>query len=297
MRYLHGVPIGRICEYMGIGAGSSVKLFRLCAGLFEGIIGILTKEYRQALVKHADESNWRTLGKNGYVWLFATIDPSIFLFGKNRSAKVPQEVLGTDPFPGVLVVDRYATYSKSPCKIQYCCEHLLREVQDLEKEFPEDAEVAAFAAIVIPQLSLAMGLRTQPISDETFYRRAAARSEEIKSTMRQPARQLGIRRIQDIFRENEHRLFHWADDRSVPAENDRSERDLRPSVIARKVSFGSGSDAGAWVRSILTTAAVTIRKRSGEVRGRIKLALDLLAVNPKSDPYPVLFGTSNPYPP
>lgn len=297
MHFVHGVPMGRICEHLGIGPGSLVKLFQRCAKLFQRIPETLIKEYRQALVKHADESTWRTLGKNGYVWLFATIKLSIFLFGKSRSAKVPQEVLGTDPLPGTLVVDRYAAYNKAPCKIQYCFEHLSREVQDLEKEFPKDAEVGAFAAVVIPQLSLAMGLRTQPIPDETFYRRAAALREEIKTTMGQPAHHMGIRRIQDIFRQNEHRLFHWADDRAVPAENNLSERDLRPSVIARKVSFGSGSELGAWVRSTLTTAAVTAKKRVGQAGDRIKLALDLLAVNPQADPYPVLFGTPNPYPP
>ena len=43
--------------------------------------------------------------------------------------------------------------------------HHLREVQDLEKEFPEGAEVTAFVRTVAPQLALAMRLRTQPISD------------------------------------------------------------------------------------------------------------------------------------
>ena len=35
-----------------------------------------------------------------------------------------------------------------------------------------------------------------------------------------------------------HRLYHWADDRNVPADNNLAEQDLRPLVIARKISFG-----------------------------------------------------------
>ena len=69
--------------------------------------------------------------------------------------------------------------------------------------------------------------------------------------MAQPALHLGIRHIQDIFRANERRLYHWADNKAVPADNNLAERDSRPSVIARKVSFGSVTDAGAEVRSIL----------------------------------------------
>ena len=46
-----------------------------------------------------------------------------------------------------------------------------------------------------------------------------------------------------VFREKAHRLYHWADDPAVPAENNLAERDLRPLVIARKISFGSQSVA------------------------------------------------------
>jgi transposase len=294
MHYLHGVPMGRICEQLGIGAGSLVKLYQRCADLLESQVDRLIEEYREAPVKHADETGWRTGGKNGYVWLFATPDLSIFQYGQSRSAKVPQAVFGKDPLPGTLVVDRYAGYNKLPCRIQYCYAHLLREIQDLEKEFPGEAEIASFVAVAAPQLALAMGLRGRPISDDAFYRRAAALREEIKATMAKPARHLAIRRIQDIFRENEGRLYHWADNRAVPADNNLAERDLRPTVIARKVSFGSITDAGAKTRSILTTGAATIKKRGGEVGARIKEALDLLARNPKADLFDVLFSPAKP---
>jgi hypothetical protein len=294
MHYLHGVPMGRVCQYLDIGPGSLAKLFRRSADLFEGITYRLIEEYRQAPVKHADETGWRTDGKNGYLWLFATPDLSLFQFGKSRSSKVPQRIFGKAPLPGILVVDRYAAYNKVPCRIQYCFAHLLRNVEDLEKDFPDEKEVSVFAAVAAPQLSLAMRLRTQPISDGQFHHRAAKLREEIKTTMTQPARHQGIRRIQDIFRENEHRLFHWADNRAVPADNNLAERDLRPSVIARKVSFGSVTDAGAKVRSTLSTVVSTINKRGANVPVRIKQALDLLAGNPKADPFEVLFQTSQP---
>lgn len=294
MHYLHGAPIGRISEYLGIGAGSLMEIFQRCARFFEGIPPRLIQEYRQAPVKHADETGWRTNGKNGYVWLFATPDLSIFQFGKSRSSRVPQAVFGKDPLPGRLVVDRYAAYNKAPCEIQYCYAHLQREVEDLEKEFPDEKEPAGFVAVVRPLLALAQGLRAQPIPDEQFYSRAAKLRCEIKAAMNGPAKHMGIRRIQDIFRENEHRLYHWADDRAVPAENNLAERDLRPSVIARKVSFGSVTDAGARVRSTLTTVTSTIRKRGGEPAARIKQALDFLARNPDADVYDILFPRPNP---
>jgi transposase len=294
MHYLHGMPMGRVCEYLDIGPGSLAKLFSRCADLFGGMKERLVQEYRDAPVKHADETGWRTDGKNGYVWLFATPDLSLFQFGKSRSGKIPQAVFGKDELPGVLVVDRYAGYNKAPCRIQYCYAHLLRHVEDLEKNFPDDTEVSAFVAVAAPQLSLAMKLRTQPISDEQFYDRAATLREEIRATMAKPAHQQGIRHIQDIFLENDSRLYHWADDRAVPADNNLAERDLRPSVIARKVSFGSVTDSGAKIRSTLSSIAATIKKRGGNVAVRMKEALDLLARDPETDPFPILFARTNP---
>ncbi len=98
-----------------------------------------------------------------------------------------------------------------------------------------------------------------------------------------------VRRIQDIFRDNEDRLYHWAYDRAVPAESNLAERDLGPAVIAGKVSFGSVIDVGAQVRSILTTVTKPIRKRGMEAATQIRQALGLLAVNSEAAPYDMLF--------
>jgi len=289
MHYLHGVPIERVCESLGIGSGSLAGIFQRCARLFADVPQKLVEEYREAPVKHADETGWRTNGKNGYVWLFATSELSIFQFGKNRSAQVPLAVFGKEPLEGKLVVDRYNGYNKVPCAIQYCYAHLLRDVEDLEKEFPDNGEVSTFTAVVIPLLSSAIKLRKQPIHDGEFYAQAAHLRSEIQAAMDQPARHLGIRRIQDIFRNNKHRLYHWSEDRKVPADNNLAERDLRPSVIARKVSFGSVSDAGAQTRSTLTTVVTTQKKRGLDPEQQVTVALDLFARDPTRDVYPLLF--------
>ena len=289
MHYLHGVPIERVCEILGIGSGSLAGIFQRCARLLADVPQKLVEQYREAPVKHADETSWRTNGKNGYVWLFATKELSIFQFGKSRSAQVPLAVFGKEPLEGKLVVDRYNGYNKVPCAIQYCYAHLLRDVEDLEKEFPDNGEVSTFTAVVIPLLSSAIKLRKQPIDDVEFYTQAARIRSEIQAAMDQPALHLGIRRIQDIFRNNKLRLYHWSEDRSVPADNNLAERDLRPTVIARKVSFGSVSDAGAQTRSTLMTVVTTQRKRGLDPEQQFTIALDMLARDPTLDVYPLLF--------
>ena len=296
MHYLHGIPMGRVCEQTQIGPGSLVEIFHRLATLFEKIPAYLIEQYRQAPVKHADETSWRTDGQNGYAWLFATERLSIFQFRKSRSASVAQAVFGEKHLAGLLVVDRYAGYNKAPCAIQYCYAHLLREVEDLEKEFPDSQEVQRFVSTFIPLLTLAMGLRNQRLSPTQFHRKATQVQSQIRAAVENPAQHLGIRRVQDIFRENESRLYHWAQDRNVPAENNLAERDLRPTVIARKVSFGSQSDAGAHTRGVLMTVLCTLKKRGVEVATHLKQVLDELAKNIHQDPFPLLFPRDPPSP-
>jgi transposase len=294
MHYLHGIPMGRICEQIGIDPGSLVEIFHHLGRLFSQVPQRLIEQYRQSPVKHADETGWRTNGKNGYAWLFATEKISVFQFRNTRSARVPRAVFGTNALPGVLVVDRYAGYSKTPCAIQYCYSHLLREIQDLEKEFPDVSEVKAFVSTVAPLLSLAMNLRGQPISDAAFSHRAAELKAQILDAMNQPAQHAGIQHIQDIFRINQKRLYHWAEDRKIPAENNLAERNLRPTVIARKVSFGSQSDAGAHTRGLLMSALHTLKKQGFDVNSQLKCILDELANDIHQDPFPLLFPRASP---
>ena len=120
MRYLHGIPLGRIIEQIDIGPGPLIQIFHRLAKIFGHIPNRLIEPYPQSPVKHADETGWRNDGQNGYVWLFAMDKISLFLFRKTRSSSVPREVFGDKPLPGTLVVDRYTVYNKAPCALQSC---------------------------------------------------------------------------------------------------------------------------------------------------------------------------------
>ena len=146
-----------------------------------------------------------------------------------------------------------------------------------------------FTATLIPLLASAMHLRSQPITEEDYYRQAAALQQTIVSVSQQPAQHLGIRHIQDIFRDHADRLYHWVDNRNVPADNNRSERELRPTVIARKVSFGSQSEAGAKTREIMMSLLHTLKKRHQHPEDYFKSVLDRLASDIKQDTVSLLF--------
>jgi hypothetical protein len=281
--YIYGNTLGQIEKQTGIGYSSLVDAMHQLSKRLKDVPNALIQDYRQAAVKHADETGWRTDGRNGYSWLFCTPQISIFRFRNSRSAAAAKEVFGNAPLPGVLVVDRYNGYNKMPSKIQYCYAHLLRALKDLEKDFPDNPEIKAFVEALAPQLANAMSLRTLPMTDKQFRRQAAKIKSEILDIIARQAKHPAIQKIQDIFREKADRLYHWTDDRSIPADNNLAERELRPLVIARKISFGSQSENGARTREILMTALHTLRKRTPDVSTAFKAALDKLAEQPNLD--------------
>lgn len=288
--YIYGNTLGQIEKQTGIGYSSIVDAMHQLSKRLKDVPNALIEAYRDSLVKHADETGWRTDGNNGYAWLFCTPQISIFRVRKSRSASIPTEVVGEKPVPGVLVVDRYNGYNKMPCSIQYCYAHLLRTVEDLEKDFPENVEIKSFVEALAPRLANAISLRTLDITDKQFKQQAAKIKNEIINITNSQARHPAIQKIQDIFREKADRLYHWADNRNIPADNNLAERELRPLVIARKISFGSQSDAGAKTREILMTVLHTLKKRTPDVTIAFKSALDRLAEKGDIDPYKTIFS-------
>jgi hypothetical protein len=291
--YVYGTTLGQLEKQLGIGYGAVVSAMHGLAQRLRPAIGKLVKEYRASFVKHADETGWRTDGRGGYAWLFCAPDLSIFRFRTSRSAKIAKEVLGTRRLPGTLVVDRYNAYNKAPCQMQYCYCHLSRDVEDLVKDFPDNREVAAFTESLVPQLAVAMALRKTSLSKRQFKRQAGQTADLIKTIVNSPASHPGIQHIQDVFRENSKRMYRWALDPRIPAENNLAERELRPLVIARKISFGSQSDAGALTRETLMSVLLTLKKRNKDPVKSLTAALDALAVHPTADVYRLIFGSDS----
>lgn len=287
--YVFGVTLGHLETQLQVGNGALQGALHYLAERLEPAGQELLQEYRQAPVKHADETGWRTDGCNGYAWLFCSQTISVFRFRQTRSGAIAQEVLGPEPLNGVLVVDRYHGYNRAPCQLQYCYAHLLREVQDLQKEFPDQVEVSVFVSVFAPLLSAAMQLRGQGLELSDFRIQGRQLKDRIIDWSENVAQHPGIQRIQNIFRAHPARLYHWAEDPQVPAENNFAERELRPLVIARKISFGSQSERGARTREVLMGVLHTLRKRGQDTTTRFERALNALAGSDALSPYDALF--------
>lgn len=286
--YLRGISLGTIKSMYGLDLSDGVihssldRLAKICDKASDNLI----KDYRNDDVRHADETGWRTDGKSGYAWLFCSLRTAIMVFGVSRASLTPRSVFGEEKLHGTLVVDRYAGYNRLPVSLQYCYAHLLRDVEELGK----NVHTGDFCSSLAEELAKAMHLQGEKkLSDEEYYERANKISSNILGLLTRPEGDPGVRALQSTLVDEADRLFVWARDRKVPATNNYAERTIRTIVCARKISFGSQSERGAWRRSKITSVLMTANLRNrGDPVDWLTSALDEVAKNPKINIYDLL---------
>jgi transposase len=287
--YLDGVPMGTVVRRLGVTKGAVFNEMHRLAELFDPAYKALMQVFRNTAVKFADETPWRTDGNNGYAWLFLAGPVRLFVCEESRAMSVPAEVLADST--GTLMTDRYAGYNCFRGKRGYCFEHLKRDTLEIVEDNPKSAECLAFAEALVPLLATAMSLRTACVGDPvTYFVRAASIRHRIEEIILAPARHPSVQNVQNIFRDNEDRLWHWTEDTRVPVENNTAERGVRPLAIARKVSHGSQSVKGRETRSVLMSVLHTLDALCMDPANRLKVALDHYAQDPNTDVFKHIFG-------
>ena len=242
---------------------------------------LILQQIRQAAVLFADETTWRSDGANGYAWALFAEHSEAFLMRFSRAAAVATELFGEALLPGTAVTDRLASYNHIPIRRQFCYAHLKRDLEKVVQDNPGNKEARDFAEALLPLLAKAMGLRAEPISDPEYYAQARALRDQILDACQRQARLPDVQHFQNIFREHPHHLFHWVDDRAVPAENNRAERGVRFIVIARKISQGTQSDIGMHTMEVLLTVLRTLQLRTGNAEKALTEILDAVARDPQ----------------
>jgi hypothetical protein len=270
-------------QRFGINHGTFLGIAHRVAGLLEDAFGKIIEALRSCKLVHADETGWMMDGKKAYAWIFANDIFKAFLFRGTRGSVVPIEVFGEKLLKLVLVTDRYRGYLPLKLLHQFCYVHLMRDVKKLEIEFPEDEEIAKFANDLNALLADAIGLRNEDLSLNEYQERALELKDQIMKICESSANHPGIQHIQNIFRENTDCLFQWIRSPDIPAENNYAERGLRPTVIARKISFGSHSENGMRTREVLMTVMHTAKCRGCDPAEFMEEVLDIFAQDKSAD--------------
>jgi len=214
-------------------------------------------ELRQSAVVHADETSWWVGGPGWWLWVFATAKITVYVVIKSRAAAVALRVLG-EAFPGVLVSDCLAIYDDLNAQQHKCYSHHLKAVSEALKTQAQADYLCQIQALL--RTAILLKALQGPAPEERFSRcvnTLKTRAHALLDAPRAQGVEEKVRRR--LWKQRDH-LFTFLEHSEVPATNNLAERQLRPAVIARKISCGNKTEKGAAAWAVLASLAATCRQ-------------------------------------
>ena len=260
LHYAHAIGLERLTALMG-------EMFALT--ISEGAISNMLARAREPLLVAAaairetvtaspvvcsDETSARVCGKNWWEWVFVSTLAVLHVIRPSRGKAVVRDLFGAIQ-PMVWVSDMLGSQRGHAVEWQVCLAHLLRDAR-YAVECGDVAFSVAFKRLLLR--AIAIGRRRDTLKDTTLLQYQADLDRRLDRIMAAvPIGEPG-RKLRKRIAANRGHLFVFVTNRSVPYTNNVSERQLRPSVIFRKVTNGFrcewGAETYAAFRSVVSTA-------------------------------------------
>ena len=239
---------------------------------------ILTK-IRLEKVKHCDETGWRIEGINHWIWGLFTKTQAYYRVDQSRGKGVIDALLKGSNEDSILIHDDYGAYQKLAAHHQSCWAHLLRESKRLSEDKKASAEIQRLN-IKLKKIFVALSKITNKPFDEVMRQKAYQKYEAIfQKIIQAQYKKADTQKIQTRISNQGNNLITALLFDGVELTNNRAERELRPLVVTRKMSYGSGSSAGAKAHMINMSVF-----RSFLLQGKNLLPSLKLAILPQTNP-------------
>ncbi|HET8996521.1 MAG TPA: IS66 family transposase [Acetobacteraceae bacterium] len=279
LRFVHAVSYRRLSRLLldlfalRISEGALDAAFRRGKPRFDADVAAILARLRRARVICSDETGVRIDGRGCWNWAEpAKVPPMRSIGGKqaegfqnaevvihvvrhSRGADVVAEVLAGHR-PALWVSDLSGAQQGHAEHWQVCLAHQLRDCQ-----YAIEAGDAVFAprmkALLLRAVVLARRHRDLAETTRRAYRRQLEHA--LDAVMALAPSQRDGRRLRKRYAKVRDHLFTFLEHPEIAADNNSSERELRPTATYRKVTGGFRSDWGAdlfaAVRSVIGTAA------------------------------------------
>lgn len=223
---------------------------------------------RQQPVANVDETSWCEMNHNCWIWVATTPLVTVLYIMDSRSQASSKRLLGVD-YAGVVGSDRYSAYNwLDLAHRQLCWSHLIRDFQAF---VDRNGESAVIGKLLLAQVEIFFTLWHQ-VKDGTLsrpdFQKAMQPIRQEVGTLLQIGTHLKVSKTQNTCRnilKAEVALWTFVNQQGVEPTNNAAERALRRSVIWRRRSFGSQSEAGSRFVERIQTAVLTLRQQNRDV--------------------------------
>lgn len=249
-----------------------VQLSHKAAKLFKDRYNQLKKDIRKSPVIHADETSWYVGEPKYWLWVFTNKGHTLYHVIKSRARDVIYDILGQN-YPGVLVSDCLSIYDDVNELQQKCYAHHLKALSTA-KQLAEKSEKDLVRLQKIQKL-LKKAIQTKydnklgKVTDSQYrgaIKHMKQQADNLIPSMKKLENSQALKKLdfmdstigllKRLSKQKDH-LFTFMEHPHVDATNNQAERQLRPAVIARKVSCGNRSQHGAKTWQILTSLMQT----------------------------------------
>jgi hypothetical protein len=241
--------------------GGLIQITHRLADKFSADYQQLLEGLRTAPVVHCDETSWWVGGPKFYLWVLTNFNTTVYRVESGRGRNIITDTLGAD-FPGVLVSDCLNIYDDATPLQQKCYSHHLKAISEAIEQDPQqgegflrDCQFVLHTAMIIKKIEP----RISPLEYTDSRSRLERLADILLSRSNLDPTEEKVRAR--LLKQRDH-LFTFLYHVGVDATNNLAERQLRPAVIARKVSCGNRTLKGKRTWEILVSIAATAAQRS-----------------------------------
>ncbi len=224
----------------------------------------LMEAARHSAVQHVDGTGWKIGGRSAWLWVFADEHATLYRIRKSRGYEVVVEALGED-YQGVLDSDCFLAYDPLNFKKSKCSSHMLKRCSEVEQSKSRGAVRFSRRVAALSRRAIALKRRRGAIGDHGY---AVLRGEVhavldrlLAGTYTDPDNA----RLAKLLGKHRESMLRFPGHDGVDATNNLAEREVRPAVIARELSAGNRTEAGAETHAVLASVFRTCRCQGRDI--------------------------------
>lgn len=289
LRFDYRAPLQGICGFVGqwyglsLTAGGLSQAFGRWADWSGSSYDEIVEHVRAAPLVGADETGLRQDGLSGYAWLARTDKASLFRIELSRGSWVIEQMLGRR-FVGVVSSDFYSVYTRrDDWTHAYCGAHVQREAKKIAEVNPQPSTEWFRDRL---DLLYADAKQAQQSGDWSARHGIRVRFGQFVA---QPHvdEHPDVTRLRQRLDEHFYGVLTFVDRPDVPADNNATERDIRPLAVYRKVTGGTRSPRGSKTLAHWMSVTQTLHKNGLNLRDFV---VDLYAHHYGNSPPPSVFA-------